>query len=91
MNIDVSSHHNAAGKLYMPSYPWGVDMRQEGSEPTNGGPLCGDSAKTKQAAMEKAQRWCDKAGASAEVFRRRDGKVSIRYWRDTEGFQFLEY
>jgi len=91
MNIDVSSHRNAQGKLYMPSCPWGVDFRQEGVEPTNGGPLAGDSAKTKQAAMEKAQQWCNKIGTSATVFRRRDGKVSIRYWRDAEGFQFLEY
>ena len=91
MVIDVSQHRDATGKLYMPSYPWGVDMRREGMEPTTGGPLASTSAKTKQAAMERAQLWCSKIGDSAQVFRRKDGKVAIRYWRDAEGLQYIEY
>ena len=88
--VDVSSHRNAAGDLYMPSQPWGVHFRADMSgEP---GRLIGsESGKTKRAVLEKAQAWCDRAGRSAEVFRRVDGKVSARYWHDGEFFQHIEY
>lgn len=87
--IDVSAHRNKDGKLYMPSYPWGIDMNVQGITPDNGGPLVAISAKTKGEALEKAQQHClKKVGNSAVVFRRRDGKVAIRYWQDSEGLQY---
>ena len=91
MQIDVSGHRNADGELYYPSYPWGVHMHVQGCEPTNGGPLASNKAKTKTAAMEQAQRHVvGKPGHSAEVFRRRDGQVRIRYWWDDQ-LQYIEY
>ena len=44
----------------------------------------------KQAALEAAQFHCEKRGRSAEVFDRKN-RLRFRYWRDSEGLQYLEY
>jgi len=50
-----------------------------------------DLAQTKQEALEKAQAWCKWNTRSATIRRRNKVKVIMRYWRDTEGLQFMEY
>ena len=46
--------------------------------------------KTKQGALEAGQFRCDKRDRSAEVFDRKN-RLRFRYWRDSEGLQYLEY
>lgn len=84
-HVDVSRHYSPSGKLYYPSKPWGLDMFVQGMSPDNNpdGPLATDSASNKSDAYEKAQRHClKKVGNSCTVFRRRDGRVDVRYWND---------
>jgi hypothetical protein len=44
----------------------------------------------KQAALEAAQTACRKEGDSATVYDSK-GRVRFRYWRDSEGLQYIEY
>jgi hypothetical protein len=90
--IDTALHYSPkTGKMYYPSKPWGIHFHALGCTPTNGGPLSSDCAKNKQEAMEKAQSWCRKEGRSAEIFRRRDGAVAMRYWMDSVGLQYMQF
>jgi hypothetical protein len=45
--------------------------------------------RNKQSAMENAQGWATRPGLWASIVHR--GKVIMRYWRDADGLQFLEY
>jgi len=86
--VNVSGHFSMkTGEMYLPSQPWGIHYWQLGIDTSLGG----DSARNKQVAMERAQAWCNKQGRSAEIFRRRDGKVVMRYWMDAVGLQFLRF
>lgn len=49
-----------------------------------------DKAQRLQQARELAQRWCQHEGSIAEI-RDRKGRLRMRYWRDREGLQYLEY
>ena len=52
-----------------------------------------DMVSTKQRAMEIAQSHCQKNGDWAEIVRhaRGDEVTVMRYWRDSEGLQLIEY
>lgn len=52
-----------------------------------------DVVRTKQRAMEIAQSHCQKKGYVAEIHRMARGEAItiMRYWRDSEGLQYLEY
>ena len=45
----------------------------------------------KSKAMILAQMWCDENGMAANIVRRRDEKLIMRYWYDSEGLQYMEY
>lgn len=77
--VDISSHHSPAGKLYMPSYPWGINTFNHDLPPTNLGPNVSDSARTQTEAIEKAQKYYTRLNTSVLVFRRRDGKIIQRF------------
>jgi len=78
--IDVANCHDAQGRLYMPSYPWGVRVWIVGLEPTNKGPNFSDSAKTKAEAIKKAEElFKGKGNCKVIVFRRDNGKVAAYF------------
>jgi len=89
--VDVANYYDGTGQLYYPSYPWGVHFHQEGSEPTNGGPLSSDKTKTKTTACNKAQCWCTEKGRKAVVFRRKDGEIVAVVWNDGDDVQIKSF
>lgn len=90
-SVNVYSHHSPrTGKLYYPGQRWGIHYEDESTKPTYGGPLGSDCARNKSQAFKKAMNWCSKEGRSATVFRREDGEVVMRYWRDSIGLQHLK-
>jgi len=91
MVIDTSTQRNRGGELYYPSHRWGVQVRDEHAQPTNGSPLLSTTCPTKAGALVVAQECCSRPGRSASVYRRADGRVAMRYWRDAEGLQYIEY
>jgi len=46
---------------------------------------------SKSSAQYQAQQWCQKQMRYADIIATYSGKLVMRYWRDTEGLQFMEY
>jgi hypothetical protein len=81
--IDVTAHHDAAGKLYFPSAPYGIQVWLPDMPASNGGHNFSDSAKTKTEAEQKARQQADdfrqrKTNFVLVMFRRATGKVLLR-------------
>lgn len=74
MSVDISAHHDPNGKLYYPSYPWGIHLHIKNALPDNGGPNVSNKAKTKADAIRKAKNLTGE-GKSVTVFSRKTGKV----------------
>jgi len=75
------------GRLYMPSYPWGVDYFSRMSDGIHH--IGSDTTLTKCEAMRRAQGWVlGDPARSATIRRRRDNREVVRYWVDIEGLQY---
>lgn len=78
--VDVTSHHDQQGKLYMPSYPWGIYIYPHDCMPSNGQPHS-DSARTRGEAVTKASKAHHRGkNTSVLVFRRKDGVIVERFF-----------
>lgn len=75
------------GRLYMPSYPWGVDYFSRMADDIHH--IGSDTTPTKCEAMRRAQGWVlGDPTRSATIRRRRDNRGIMEYWGDTEGPQY---
>ena len=75
------------GRLYMPSYPWGVDYFSRMADDIHH--IGSDTTPTKCEAMRRAQGWVlGDPARSATIRRRRDNRGIMEYWGDTEVPQY---